>query len=408
MENKILKSCLLDRASWELIASQELFKTEISTSKIIFAEITRYYKRDEKATSCDLDLVVKMLTKRYPKQEQLFAAWADRITKLEVSPSNISQYLASLKEARLLEEIQLAAQKGESKKVQLLSQSLLGLDIETSTTAGYESYTGADISSMLTKHRRENLVKLLPSALNDVLDGGIPRGVNTNILLFAETEIGKSLFAINMAYGFCRAGLKVVYINNEESVESMLIRAMCRFGSYDKVAITKQDVIDRYAYCHERAVAGGWGNLTMVPLGPGNISDLRTWASSGVDCVIVDQLLNLECGQDDSLAAKASVSKALRGIGKTNKIITVGLAQANIRKDMSGNIKHKLALDKGDVYGTNVAVPGDLDLMIGIGADHDFLEKNYRYLNICKNKISGRHTGFPVKILPQSSKVISL
>lgn len=408
MENKILKACILDRGCYTIIADNNLFSSGVSLAKIIFEEIAKYYARDEAATAVDLDILLRVLGKKYPKQDEIFREWANRIERLQVSPANVTLYVASMREAKVLEEIQIAAQRGESSKVMTLAQSLQGLEVTNDAAASYEVYTGADISNMLVKHKRENLIRVYPSSLNDALDGGLPKGINTNCLIFAETEVGKSLFGINLAYGFCKQGLKVAYLNNEESVERMLLRFMIRFCSHGGQITTKQDLQENYTACHERAVESGWENLSVVPLGPGNTGDLKTWAGSGVDCLIIDQLLNLESGQDDSLAAKSTVSKALRSVGKNNNIITVGLAQANIRKDKFGNTNPKLILDKGDVYGSNVAVPGDLDLMIGLGINEEFQQKDYRYVNICKNKVSGRNIGFPVRVIPAINKVVSL
>jgi len=407
VENKILKACTLSRACWETMEQHKVF-TGVSTAKVIYEEIGKYYTTDPTAAECDVDLLLKVLHKKYPKQHDIFTEWASRLAEVKASPENIAKYVLSLKETKLLEDIQIAAQQGQTARVIALSATLPDLGLVSDSLDKYEIYAGADISTMLTKHKKENLIAVYPKGLTQALDGGIPRGINTNILIFAETEMGKSLFGINMAYGFCKQGLKVVYVNNEESVERILIRFMLRFCNHDNVVKSLQDLQDDYKSCHDIAVASGWSNLSVIPLGPGNITDLHTLAASGCDVLMIDQLLNLDTNQDDGVASKTAISKALRSVGKTHNIITVGLAQANVRKDKYGNSAPKLKLDKGDVYGSNVSVPGDLDLMIGIGADDDFIQKDYRYLQLCKNKISGRNIGFPVRIIPACSKVVSL
>ena len=408
MENKILKACLLDRQAWSIAYEQDLFRSELSFGVILWQAIAEYYQRDEVAPCIDPEVLIGSLVAAYPAQETLFTTWIRTIDSVQVSPANVLDYIITLKSSDILEQIKAASGAGKTKEVLSLSEKLAALTElqDKEVVAEYEMYQGTDISSLLVKHRPDNLIKVYPHSLTMFLDGGIPRSTNTNIMLYAQTEVGKTLFAINMAYGFCKQGLKVLYIQNEESVERILLRFLSRFCSTPGDVWEKSRIIQHPTEAAEIARSRGYNNLCLVPLYPGTLRDLTKLASMAGDVLVIDQMANL--AESDEVGAKAQVSRLIRTLGKKYGLITVSVAQANMRVDMGGQLREKLKLEKSDVYGAKVSVPGDLDLMIGIGTNTEFNDKNWRYLNIVKNKISGQNSGFAVKIVPEISKVESI
>ena len=70
--------------------------------------------------------------------------------------------------------------------------------------------------------------------------------------------------------------------------------------------------------------------------------------------------------------------------------------------------RNKLILDTGDVDSSNVGIPAQADVMIGIGMDATMEAEGTRMLSMPKNKISGNHDAFPVRINPQLSRITSV
>ncbi len=68
----------------------------------------------------------------------------------------------------------------------------------------------------------------------------------------------------------------------------------------------------------------------------------------------------------------------------------------------------KLVLETGDVDFSNVGIPAQADVMVGIGFDATFEAEGLRNISLPKNKISGRHENFPVRIVPQLSRFITV
>jgi len=116
--------------------------------------------------------------------------------------------------------------------------------------------------------------------------------------------------------------------------------------------------------------------------------------------MIVDQLRNMHIPR---LEGKTQVleesAKALREIAAKHSLVSIGVTQAGDSGD------GKSLLVQGDVDGSNTGIPGACDLMVGIGMTSDMEQQNVRMINLPKNKLSGKHVHFPVRINPLVSRM---
>jgi hypothetical protein len=67
----------------------------------------------------------------------------------------------------------------------------------------------------------------------------------------------------------------------------------------------------------------------------------------------------------------------------------------------------KSVLDLGDVDYSNTGIPGQADVMIGIGANKNQRDAGEIVISLPKNKVSGRHEYFACYTDPSLSKIIS-
>lgn len=366
--------------------------------KIIWEGIEHFYVVDKRVDKVDITLLRAQLVLQYPKTEKMIDLWFRELP--EVSGDNVMEYLQKYKESIIMEEISIAAvSKNKNKILQLVDTFPV---LSTTDKTEYSVYEDNDLSDFISRFKRENLIKLLPAKPFDIaLDGGIPRGTCTNILVFARVESGKTAFAINSAFGFCRQGLRVMYIGNEDSAERLLLRFASRFASTTDDMWPKSRILQDTPGVIAKARTRGWQNLKLVALSPGTVADLWKLAEQKIDVMIVDQIRKiLSPGEKEESANIAAASAALRDIGKKYNLITMPVTQANDRM-------YRI-LGMSDIYMSKVAVPGDYDLMLGIGMDEDYKTKNWRTINICKNKLGGGHSSFDVKILPEYSMFSAL
>ena len=107
----------------------------------------------------------------------------------------------------------------------------------------------------------------------------------------------------------------------------------------------------------------------------------------------------------DSESRTQALEKAAteaRNLARRRNIPVVSVTQAG--DSASG----RAILDRGDIDSSNVGIPGQADLMIGIGATGEMENQNMRTLSFPKNKLSGKHTPISVAIDPLLSKVIDV
>jgi len=378
-----------------------------SFGQVLLKEIKSFYQKDS-ITTVDIPLFQEMFLQKYKKKSSDYESWFNLITDVPVN--NIAEYIVSMRKEDILERMATTAGSGRAEETLKLANELKNISVNA-VEEDYTIYTGYDVGQFLDRHKPENLIKVYPlghekdgsRSLNDHLDGGIPKGVNTNILVFAETEVGKSMFSINMAYGFCKQNMKVMYIGNEDPEERMLIRFLSRFAS----SYSKNDMWTKTRMIREGtkkainlANDNGYENFSFVPLAPGTLSDLECLMEKDIDALFIDQMRNIEIeGNEGESQVMAKVSKTIRKLGKQKGIPVISVSQAN---DHSG-----LVLDKSNLYMSKVATPGDLDLMLGIGMNDDYASTNHRMISICKNKVSAWLGHFPVKLIPEINMVMA-
>ena len=396
---KILLASIQSRKCWELAKSHPQLKRLPALDGLIWTKIGDLYKSTD-VPRLDPESIQETLVTTYPKHDKQLDAWFKDVP--EVHAANIQDMLTAYHQEKVLQEIILAASKNDVKSVAKLSEQLQGIDSQAEI--GYNIINDSDLSEFVDHHKDENLIQLLPhKVFGQMLDGGIPRDTNTNILLFARPEVGKTALSLNLAYGFCAQGLRVLYVGNEDSEERILLRAISRFASSRGDLWPKARILAETNKAVAKARERGYKLFSYVPLAPGRVEDLWALAENQRPHVMfVDQVRKITSsdikGAEKESASFSAASSAVRDIGKKYRMITIPVTQAN---DGTGRI-----LTLGDVYMSKVAVPGDYDLMIGLGSNDEYEMQDIRTINIVKNKISGWHGNCDVSIRRDLSMIL--
>lgn len=395
MEKQTLAACLQDRESYEYIRPLLEDHDLSDVGNIIIELVDEYYSADEDAESVSIDLLKNRLDRRFPKQREYLTHVLDNLEN--VSCSNVRQDFVELKRSSMEQEIAKACMSGDKSEIRQWISKYEEFDesfseVESSDT---EVYIGESVHNLLTRLSPENLVQILPKALNDRLGGGVPSPCH--ILVFAIPETGKTAFAINMACGFMNKGRKVLYICNEEAPSSMLMRFLSRLSG-----ATASEIRGSPEEHEEVARNRGYDNLVYAALAPGTLQDIRCLIEEyQPDCVVVDQILNLDSDNDNKVEKLDELAKGMRNLSNEFGIVAVSITQA------ADSARDKLVLDMGDVYFSNTGIPAAVDIMIGIGVDDACEWEGSRFLSLVKNKISGDHSPVKVMIVPQLSKLVS-
>ena len=394
LEQKILAACMLSRDAYNCVAALNEDGDFTDQAAVVYQKISEFYDADHRAQQADKDIVLARVVATAPKHEEVFTNILNNLPS-EVSVPNVRDVYLEQKQEAAGARLSSALLTGDRKKIQVAMDRFNAIkELEAAEDGDTGEFICTSLDDLLVSVKPENLLKVYPEALNTALDGGCPRG--SHILIFAPPEVGKSLFAINMACGFMHTGRKVLYVGNEDPHSMMLLRFFSRLSG-----MNRHEILRDPQEAERRAVKNGYGNLVFASLSPGTLSDIRRLVSRHEpDVLVVDQVPNLYTKSASKVEKLEYLASEIRNITKANNMVGVSLAQA------AESAQNKMYLELGDVYFSNVGVQAAVDVMIGLGADAQMLNSNQRMISLCKNKITGNHSPFPVSIDPLLSKVI--
>lgn len=398
MERSILGSLFYSREAYKEISPYLDTDDFSDQGQILYGVIRDFYEKDSSVDCISKDVYLSRLEREYPKHFEMFKMIVESLEK--VSGANLKEEILKHKlnatASRLAEALMTSNKVDVRELIERYEQYEAGLLDEHESER--EIFIGRSVEEIADNFRTDNLIKIYPQSLTAHLEGGVP--LQTHIILYAQPEMGKSLFSINMAAGLCRDGHKTVYVGNEDSSASMLMRFICRMAD-----MTKAQVLANAKEAMSKANDKGYENLIFASLpaghGIGEVEEIvRQHRPVGL---VLDQLRHISFpGVQGEVEQLTKAGKAARRLTKRHNLVTVSVTQA------ADSANNKLILDQGDVYMSNTSIPGDADLLIGIGGNDQYKSQNRRMLSPCKNKITGNHAAFPVGIDPTKSKVISI
>lgn len=387
-EQRILSAIMTDRDAYNRIASL-IDEADFSEQGwLLVGEITNFYETDNDAGHIDKDTIKDVIVRKFPKASKIINAVIDNLET--VSVSNATQEYIELKKEAL--EHTIAEKMLAREDYRDLLERLLAVDVleehEENTV-----FINTDIDEILSATSPDNLIRVHPLCLNERLDGGLVPG--TQVAIYAPTEVGKSMISINMTCGFLRDGRRVLYGGNEDPSKSMLLRI------YNNLTgMTKEEIRSQPNKARQTAHANGYNNLVFKELTPGSLREIRSLIEKyEPEVVIVDQMANMECRSSSKVEKNEILACGLRAMAKKYGVVMIIVHQA------SDDAYGKNILQKNHMYYSNVGVQGQMDVMIGIGMDASYEQQDLRMLCLTKNKLSGNHENFPVRVVPSLSRV---
>lgn len=404
MENLLIRSCIDDRKFFE--DTKDYLDKDKDFGPIgteIYRRVAEFYDKDDKANSVPVDFLKASIDSQVKKKiATSLCAYIDGLPS-HGSSSNTLSLLSDTKRNAVSLRLATALANNEGK------ETVAGLIEEYQKWADLEDIGGVvdncildfnktSVKELIDKNfSKENLIKLWPKALNERIDGGARPG--HHIVVFAHTNVGKTLFAINLVAGFVKQKLRVLYCGNEDPVVDIGLRTIVRLTQLNKFEV--QNDPDN---AHALAMAQGLDLIRFADLSPGTFSQIGKLCDEYQPHVVVlDQLRNIAIKRDGSRAESLeALATAARTLGKKKKTLVVSLTQAGAAAE------NKLVLDMGDMDSSKVGIPGQADLIIAIGADQNTRANGLRMVNLAKNKLSGKHEFFEVEVNEQLGTVKSI
>lgn len=376
LEKQILAAAVNHRSFYDELVKYDIRESLDDQAQEIWDLVTEYYKTDSYADYVDRELLKVQVERVLPKHSDKFCQVIDDLG--ETSGANLLYEITQQK----LESVKLRlAQAFTSDKPKLIEplleeyEQLIAGEIQHGDQT--EVLIAPDLGSIMESRKEENRIKVLPPNLNAALDGGALRG--HHIVVFAPTDMGKTLFTLNMVRGFIEQGHTVLYCGNEDPVSDLIERFLVGLSGKDKFTVRKQ-----WKQAQRFAEKKGWERLVWAELSPGTLGEIRSLVEEHKpDVLIVDQIRNLDTGDKNFVRVLEVAAQGMRNFAKRYDLLSVSVTQAG------DSANGKTILTRGDIDNSNVGIPGTADLMLGIGATAEQEAEGVRTLSFPKNKISG-------------------
>lgn len=337
-----------------------------------------------------MDFVLDRLSKSKSMHTEAMAEIVRNATRISVP--NVMEAILETKTEAAAAEITAALDTGSFDKATPHIEEFMrlrGIKAELlEEEGGSETRQGLDAKDLVERRKeKKNTFKLAPKALSDLVPGLMRQN---HVGIFALPDSGKTAFCINFAFAMAKQGHKVLYISNEDALDSLEMRFLCRFNN----AHTSW-VEENQARATATANANGGKNLVLVSVPGGSIPEIEEMITAHKpDVLIVDQVRNLEIpGKDSLVQVLESAGREMRRFAKQYNLLSVSVTQAG------DNATNVLALDRSHVDSSKIGFTATLDLLIGVGINDEFRRTQRRSLSVLgKNKISGKHDWVAVGI----------
>jgi KaiC/GvpD/RAD55 family RecA-like ATPase len=400
-EQAVLAACIADRGAYDKIGDHVQEGDFTEQAAMVLRAVREYYERDGAAVSVDPEMLTREIVRGVanPKHQRVFESLISNIVSLKVSPGNVVHDFIAVRRDAVGAKLSVALASCDDDEVirKLMDEYEGWCSAEKLADDEEMVVRGASVRELVTSHfTDEGLIRMLPSSLNDRLDGGLRRG--HHVVVFARPEVGKTMFVINLMSGFLRDGHTVLYVGNEDPLPDIVMRVISRLTGMVSAEIrASPDKAD------ELARSAGYDNLILAALCPGTPKEIEGLVLEyKPDVVVIDQLRNLHVREESRVIQLEKSATAMRNLGKRHSVLVVSVTQAG--DSASG----KSVLDMGDVDFSNTGIPAQADLMIGIGMSQQDELSGRRVLSLAKNKRTGRHDYFPVHVEPTINKIRSM
>lgn len=412
MEQAIIAACIASREACDVVTALDAVQDLSPNGIELYKHISNYYQRDSKAKEVDTAVLLGIIEAKKPHSYEKLSTVINNLP--DGSPDNLVSLLTDQRLRRIGADMTAALASGDNDRASALSEEFrsvheLGVSSGKEETEEEGVYQGVSLYDLTASLRDGANISLLPGILSAADGEDKETGIVYNlmpgdhIVLFGAVNSGKSAIAVQALCDFAYEGHTVLYVGNEDPAERMIIRIICNL-----VGIPLSEAERDMEGVTIEAKENGYDNIIFAEKSPGTVSDVRKLCEKYKPKVcVVDQARNLipdkrKGAFEDN---QAEVMYQLRMLYKELRVVGVSITQA-ATKDLRGkDITTKLKLEQSDVFGSKVEVAAQADVMVGAGANDQMREQGRLFINVCKNKATGKHDGVYVFIDPLTSTV---
>ena len=246
-----------------------------------------------------------------------------------------------------------------------------------------------DLAIEHREHKKEENIKIVPSGytvLDSYLNGGFRPG--DLILIGARPSVGKSSFALSVAYNAAKLGKKVLFF----SIEMTSLDLYERLLSFDS-GISCTSIINGSA--KKKFVAQSYENLSKMSISVAELSKATSKDVSniteqylmdeGIDLIVVDylQFLSDKQAQNGSDSNRVgTISRNLKTLARSTMIPVLCPTQLNRKSEEGGRVREPRLADLRD--SGNLEQDADVVILLHRKSDGD--DKDKTQVIVAKNR----------------------
>jgi replicative DNA helicase len=361
---------------------------------VLFSAIQRYYEKYKDHNYIEKDELKKFYDYLHPQNRdkdvhhELIDTMFEEAVSNSVARDIFEQVVEQSYAARMIARLAPVVQGHKSNVVPLIAsdvEEFIGFMKNPPSEAKVMTPCSLSVEELVAQEILEEGVPWHLENLNEII-GGVRR--RTLGAIYAFVDSGKTSFGLSACASFARAlkdtGDTILYAGNEEAAPRLSLRL-----TQAMLGVTRADLKLTPAEIDERRREVGYTRVKIFD----NVIHasevhrlLEQWAPR---IVFIDQ------------GTKVSINSKLKEVEEQQELFNFYREAA---KDYNtsiislmqgvGDAENRKWLKLSDIYGSRVAIQGELDYAIGIGRRiDDAARENYRYINIPKNKLMEGETG---------------
>ncbi len=398
LEMSLLGAMQAARSHYELIretCNSDWNSTFSPLGRVVAELLSDFYDRDETATTCPKEVLIERGKQKFANSKHA-EVLEDFVSGLDGSASvpNLVFDIRQQRRVRIGDELAgLLANRDTTGKIDALISAYQSLG-EENASSEEDTFCDVPVGKLFSKHfSQEGTIPFGLRELNRLTNGGIRPG--HHVLVYARPELGKSLLCIDQTAHWVERGNRVLYVENEEPIADTTMRVIGRL-----LRRTREEIRDNPERAQEALARRGYNRFVAVSLSPGNYGTIsRLVDKHKPDIVVLNQLRNIDVGDDNRVTALEKAAVGARNLGKSHGVSVLSVTQAG------DSAEGKSFLELSDIDFSKTGIPGAIDLAIGIGASEEDKRFGVRHINLPKNKLGGQHGHFSVRFNTQTGVV---
>ena len=350
--------------------------------RFLYTVLQSYYAVNEE--SLTVQDFANLVFANNPKDKEYYEECLETIEQYIPVETTVETLIESLKQQKLLKDLSIAAYEvGEGKKSLDIVHNIYSQLTEKKQVINEQLFVTDDLEQLVNENVKQSGLRWRLQCLNQSV-GSLRKGDFG--FIFARPETGKTTFlASEVSHFLTQVDSPVLYFNNEEQGSKVMLRI---YQAYFNVTLQElYGNINHYRKLFKEQCKDKLKLYDSAQINKTTVESLsKEFNPSFILFDQIDKLQGFKAERDDLLLG--SIYQWARELAKQYCPV-LGVTQAD------GSAEGVRWLTMGHVANAKTAKQAEADFILGIGKSHDAGWEHTRFINICKNKLTGDTDSIP-------------